>query len=213
MSKRQLTGILGVLIPIFFLIGFYLFIFEYNPDRFNLSDGEFLVGFVLEGMPGYELAKFFNYIFIGFTIICFSISLLKNTSNEGQNRMGKILLLISGLIYFSFGLTDITDNSDATAILFLGRIVLTLLLGALGFILISDEYFQISDNKIFKWLIFSLGILILLNGLLQVIAMSVYPSYMGLVNWVIYFGGIGIIGVSLWVPQRTDRIKPAHNTV
>ena len=209
MNKRHLTGILGGIIPIFFLIGFYLFIFEYNPDRFKLSDGEFVVGLVLKGMPGYELAKFFNYIFIGFTIICFSISLIKNTSNKGLNRIGKILILLSGAIYFSFGLTDIADNSDSTAILFLGRILLTLILGAIGFIFISDEFLQISNNKVFKWLIFSLGILILLNGSLQVLAMDVYPSYMGLVNWLIYFGGLGVIGISLLIPERT--IKPSHN--
>ena len=207
MSKRQLTGFLGGIIPILFLIGFYLFIFEYNPDRFDLSDGEFIIGFVLEGMPGYELAKFFNYIFIGFTIICFSISLLKNTSNKGLNRMGKILILISGLIYFSFGLTDIADNSDATVFLFLGRIVLTLLFGAIGFIMISDEYFEISNIKIFKWLIFLFGILILLNGLLQLLAMEVYPPYMGLVGWLIYFLGLGIIGISLLIRQRTTTYK------
>ncbi|SDR66060.1 hypothetical protein SAMN04488552_0234 [Christiangramia echinicola] len=114
MNKTQTTGLLGILIPILFTIGFYIFIFEYNPHRFDLSSGEFIIGFLLKDMPGYELAKYFNYILIGLLIISFSISLIKITSNKGLNKIGKILILLSGIIYFSFGFTNVGDISDFT---------------------------------------------------------------------------------------------------
>lgn len=206
MSKRQITGILGGIIPILFIIGFYLLTFEYNPGRFKLSDGEFIVGFLLEGMPGYELAKYFNYLFIGFIIISFSLSLLKNTSNRGLNKIGKILILISGVLYLSFGFTDIGETSDLNVFLLLARIIFILLLGAIGFIMISDEFLEISNNKSIKWILFSFGIAILLNGVLSLLAMEAYPPYMGLVGWLIYFAGLGIIGLSLLNP------RPANNS-
>ena len=187
MNKKQTTGILGTVIPILFVIGFYLFIFEYNPNRFNFSDGDFIIGFLLKDMPGYELAKYFNYILIGCLIISFSISLIKTTSNKGFNKTGKILILFSGIIYISFGFTNIGDTSNFTAILFLSRIILRVSFGAIGFIMLSDEFLEISNSKLIKWMIFSAGILILLNGFLQLFAIEIYPSYMGLFSWLIYF--------------------------
>ena len=207
MNKKQTTGILGTIIPVLFTIGFYLFIFEYNPNRFNLTESEFIVGFLLEGMPGYVLAKYFNYILIGLIIISFSISLIKTTSNKGFNKFGKLLLLLSGAIYFSFGFTNIGDDSDFIVFLYLGRILLTLLFGAIGFIMISDEYLEISNNKIIKWTIFSFGLLIILNGIYGFFALENYPTYMGLISWVIYFLGFGLIGVSLLNRQRTTTVN------
>ncbi len=204
MMNRKLTGVFGILSPMLFIIGFGILYSFFNPKIFSATGGFMVVGFNVKGMQGLEWTKYFNYFFVGIVIIIFSIGLIKNTSNKGGNKAGKILILLSGIIYMTFGLIEIENSTDLFFWIYISQIVLTLSLGALGFILLSDNYLEIYNNKIIKNTILCFGILIFLNGVLEVIAQQVYPNFMGLFSWLLYFLGIGLIGLTLL-------IKPAHN--
>ena len=204
MSNKQLTGIFGLSAPILFGIASYVFLTIYNPNLFNINDDSMIVGFIVKDMNGYEFVKYFNHLLIGLIIIGFSFGLIKNTSNDGASKIGKILLLISGLIYMSFAFTDINDDSDFTIFLLFSRLILVLVLGAFSFLLIANELLEISNSKLVKWTIFSFGVFIFINGILQLIAQGTYPLFMKNVSWIIYFLGIGIIGANLLR-------EPAHN--
>ncbi|WBL23721.1 hypothetical protein [Zunongwangia sp. HRR-M8] len=204
LNKRRLTGTFGIMSFLSFLLGFAILYWYFETETLHATNYFFSVGFNIPGMKGLEWAQYFNYFFVGFLIIAFSISLLKNVNNVGLNKIGKILILISGIIYSSFGFMEIEDSSNLIFVIYVAQIILTLGLGAIGFILLSDDYLKIQNNKILKYIILVIGILIIINGILEVLAMQIYPSYMGMFSWLLYFLGIGVIGLSLI-------IKPAHN--
>lgn len=204
MNKRQITGIFGILTTSSFLIGFAVLYWFFNPKVFSATDGLLVVGLNVSGMNGLEWTQYFNYFFVGLLIISFSVSLLKNTNNEGLNKVGKILILLSGIIYTTLGFIEFDENSYITIWICLSQLVLTLALGSIGFILLSDDYMRIYKSKVVKYIIFSIGLLIILNGILQVFAKDIYPPFMGLFSWLIYFMGLGFIGITLI-------LKPAHN--
>lgn len=206
MTNRKLTGIFGLLSPILFIIGFGILYSIFNHKIFSATGGFFVVGFNVKGMPGLEWSKYFNYFLVGITIVIFSIGLIKTTSNRGRNKNGKILILLSGITYMTFGFVEIENTTDLIFWIYIFQIVITLSLGALGFILLSDNYLEIYNNKTIKHTILCFGVLIFLNGVLEILAYKVYPSFMGILSWLLYFLGIGLIGLTLIK-------KPEHNNV
>lgn len=197
MINRKLTGILGFLSPILFIIGFGILYSVFNPKLFSTTGGFLVVGFNVKGMPGLEWSKYFNYFLVGITIIIFSIGLIKTTSNKGRNKIGKILILLSGITYMTLGFVEIENATDLIFWIYIFQIGITLSLGALGFIFLSDNYLEIYNNKIIKYIILCLGVFIFLNGVFEVFAQNVYPKFMGILSWLLYFFGIGLIGLTL----------------
>ena len=205
LNKSILTGTFGILSLLSFLFGFAILYWYFETETLRATDYYFSIGFNIPGMKGLEWAQFFNYFFVGFLIIAFSISLLKNESNYGLNKTGKILILISGFTYSSFGFIEFSEFSDLRFAIYMSQIILTLGLGAFGFIFLSDDYLRIRNLKSVKYIILSIGILIIINGILEVLAQQIYPTFMGMFSWLLYFLGLGVLGVSLI-------IKPAHNS-
>ncbi len=200
MKNNTITGVFGILTFLMFIFGFTILILVINPTIFTATDGFMIVGFNVSGMDGLFWTKYFNYLLVGSLLISFCISLLKNTNNRGVDFTGKILLLLSGLIYITFAFTEFDyegEVDDWSLLFYLFRIILILLLGAIGFLLISDQFQLINNNKIYKRILMIVGIMILINGTLQLIIHDHYPTYGGLLSWFLYFFGMGIIGFSI----------------
>ena len=195
--KNKLIGIIGLSIPFLFVIGFTIFFIFINPSMFNPSGGIFLVGYNLPELTGLYWVKYFNYLGIGLLTIVFSISILFITDNSGTNKIGKILLILSGFCWFSFGIISISD-SNLDAILLILRIIITLCLGSFGFLLLASDFNKITPGKTQKRLLFSVGLLIILSGVFDFIMMSHIPDYIGYLTWLIYFMGYGIIGIAVF---------------
>ncbi len=200
MKNNTITGIFGILTFFMFLFGFTIFLLVINPSIFTATDGFLIVGFNVSMMEGLFWAKYFNYLLVGTLLISFCISLLKNTNNRGIDFTGKILLLLSGLIYISFAFTELDyegEVDDWSLLFYISRVILILLLGSIGFLLISDQFHLINNNKIYKHILMIVGIMIIINGTLELINHGQYPTYAGLFSWFLYFFGMGIIGFSI----------------
>jgi hypothetical protein len=197
-------GIIGLLIPFIFIISFTIFFTLINPTMFDPSNGIFLVGYYLPELEGLFWLRYFNYIGIGLLIIAFCFAILFKTDNSGTNKIGKILLLLSGLTWISFGVLEISD-SDFDPIFLVLRIIITLSFGSFGFLLLGNDFNKISQSKIYKKILLTIGFLISFIGLFDFLMMSKTPNYFGYLNWLIYFIGFGIIGLGIIKGQRTTK--------
>ena len=199
------TGIIGVLTLLCFGLGFGIFFMILNPGIFSLSDGLLIVGYSSQDLYGLNWMRYFTYIFIGILIITFCIRLIILNRDRGVNLAGKILLLVSGITWTTFGIIRISPESEFDIYFTIFRIVLTLTLSSLGFILIAVDYGKIVRNIKINWFLLSIGVLILVNGILDIFVIHDYPNELGGLSWLLYFIGIGLIGLNVLIKASAQQ--------
>ncbi len=102
MSDRVI-GTIGIIITMFFISGF-LSLFIYNPQTLEeVNNIPSIASFNVIGMSGRWLAVYFNYLTIGGLNLGFALGLFNMSKNDLPIVLGKILILITGFIWTSFG--------------------------------------------------------------------------------------------------------------
>ncbi|MTI21244.1 hypothetical protein E1176_09450 [Fulvivirga sp. RKSG066] len=193
------VGILGVSIPLLILFGFTIFFLLSDPILYaNLNNSVMgLVSYNIEGLSENKWLIYFNYLGVGLIICVFCIALMLLIKNS-TSKAGVILLLISGFSWTSLGFSEINAESDSMLI----KGIITLVIGAIGFTLLGGDY-KLAPR--YKWIIFSVGLLIILDRILDIALLFDYPHQLNQLSWILYFVGFGIIGLSL--------LKSAQHTI
>jgi uncharacterized membrane protein YuzA (DUF378 family) len=105
----KLIGGLGTLTTALFIIGF-VGLFIINPQTYDELNNLSISGYNLDGMNAENWIKSF-YIIVGLLNVIVAVGLFKISDNKSIIVGGKILLLISGVIWTTFGLINY-DLSD-----------------------------------------------------------------------------------------------------
>lgn len=206
--KNKIIGAIGILVFILFVVSFSTFLFVINPGFYKQFDGISMAAYNMNIVEGLIWVRLFNYLLVGLLMVLFSVGLFIISKNSGTNKVASIFLVLSGFIWISLGVINYNiDGSDFETVFLLLRITICLTLGALGFILFGNELDKITNSIKIKWIIFSLGVLIVINGFLDFFITSnpssVYPNFMSYFSWVTYFLGYAVIGFSL-LKQKSE---------
>ena len=196
MNQKNL-GTLGIIIFGAFLFGFGVFHFILNPEFYTQFDAISLTTYNVEQVKGVYWVRYFNYVTIGLSIVGFCVGLWELSKNSATNKVAIFMLGLSGLTWLSFGLFGLEDRSDFDIGFVMARMVICLALGAFGFMLLSAEIVKITHSSKVQWPLFSLGVLIGINGAFSIFYPFDYPNALGYLSWVFYFFGFGIIGFGL----------------
>ncbi|HNP33654.1 MAG TPA: hypothetical protein PKN96_10205 [Flavobacterium sp.] len=194
-------GLIGMSIPVLFLTGMVIYYTLFNIKGFFRINQDPILFYTLPQLQGSGWMANFNHVFIGFLMILFIILLIRMTNNSFPNRTGKYLLLISSIGWMINGLLHFyaTDKNELIEILLILHIMI-LGCGAMGYITLSSEFEYINKNTRLKKLILFCGVLIILEGLINLIfdiILGKYPNIISKIIWLIYFSGFGIIGYAV----------------
>ena len=215
MIHKQL-GLIGLLTTTVFIAGF-ITLFIYNPQTFDELNNLSLSSYNLIGMKGQAWTAYVNYLMVGLLSILFAIGLFLATKNNSIIVAGKILLLLTGLIWTCYGLVP-TDMSNASGIhLMMISVFLILFTGPAGLIILGVEFEQISKDKFSKYYTLSTGLVILFIGFLSVFVFNDETWIRTNVSLTIYFIWFGVFGIkflqkkpapnSVFMPAADDRLN------
>jgi hypothetical protein len=196
MNNRTI-GVIGLSIAIFFISGF-ISLFIYNPQTLEEVDNvTSIASFNLTGMNGRWLAAYFNYLTIGVLNLAFALGLIKLTKNDLPIIIGKILILIAGLIWTSFGIISWDPNSDIGIHTVMIRVISLLLITPLGLIFLGVDFEKIIKDKFSKYYTLVTGLTILTIGFLSVFVFNDQTWMRTNISLTIYFLWFGVIGLRL----------------
>lgn len=188
--RLKITGILGFLAFCAFSTGFLIFLFFLSPDFYNRTDGISLTSYNLGDYEGVVWIRVIGYIIPGVLVSLFSLGLLYSLPRSNTNKLASIMFFVSGINWASFGIYGIPESNDFDILFIILRSFICLTTGALGFFFISSDISEITNTPKHKWIMFSFGILIIINGLIDFLLKSEYPSYLSYIIWMVYFLGI-----------------------
>lgn len=152
---------------------------------------------------------YFSHVTLGLFIIVFTIGLIIHYSNSGLILYGKLLLLLSGLLWICLGMVKFISNFESETIyLFVAMLVIMLIFASLGFIFISIENIKLTNNNRINWVLLIIGITIIGGGLLDIFVITKNNK---LGNYISGFGFTPIILYLLGFYQIGYSIKKAHN--
>ena len=189
-------GLIGLLITTVFLTGF-LTLFIYNPQTFEELSNVSLSSYNLIGMNGQAWTAYVNYLTLGLLSSLFAIGLLMTTKNNSIIVAGKILLLLAGLIWTSYGILPTDLLTDGGINLMMIRIISILIIGPAGLIILGSEFEQIIKDKFSKYYTLSTGLLMLFFGFLSVFIFNDDTWVRTNISLTIYFVWFGVFGLRL----------------
>lgn len=195
--KLKITGILGFSAFCTFSIGFFIFLFFISPDFYNRTNGLSLTAFNLGEYPGVTWIKVIGYIISGVLLSSFALGLAYSLPSTNTNKIASVMFFLSGIIWASFGIYGLPNNNDFDIFFLVFRSIICLTTGALGFFFLSSDISKTTNKIKHKWIMFSFGILIIVNGILDFLLKSDYPGYLSYTIWTVYFLGSGYTGVLL----------------
>jgi uncharacterized membrane protein YuzA (DUF378 family) len=201
----KLIGGLGTLTTILFIIGF-AGLFIINPQTFEELNNLSISGYNLNGMNAVNWIKVF-YVIVGLLNVIVAVGLFKMSDNKSVIVGGKILLLISGFIWTTFGLINNDLNSDLKNNLLALRTIAILATGLFGLIIIGAEMEKICKDKFLKYFTLTTAGTMLVLGVLSVFVFWDETWIRTNVSLTIYFFWFGVFGI------RILQKKPAPNNV
>jgi hypothetical protein len=136
MSNNKFIGVVGLVISVAFVAGLGV-LFILNPKTFDELDNLSLFVYNLEGMDGRLWAVFVIYLAVGILNVLFAVGLFIKVENKPPIVFGKILLLLSGMVWLSFGLFSYNTQMETGAHLFLVRVIALILTSALSLIFLG----------------------------------------------------------------------------
>lgn len=203
MNNRTL-GLVGISITVFFVLGF-VFLFIYNPKTLEEVDKvPSIASFNLIGMDGRWLAAYINYLMIGVLNLTFAFGLLKIPKNDAPLIIGKILILIAGLIWTSFGIISWDPYSETEIHTVTVRVIALLTIAPLGLILLAIEFERMINDKFLKYFTLTTGLTILIIGFLSVFVFNDQTWMRTNVSLIIYFLWFGVFGLKLLQKANTQ---------
>ena len=205
MIHKQI-GLIGILTAAVFLAGF-LTLFIYNPQTRQELNNLSLSSYNLIGMKGQAWTAYVNYLTVGLLNTFFAIGLFWTTKNKSIIVAGKILLLLTGLIWTSYGLVPTDLSNDSGMHLMMISVFSMLITGPAGLIILGAEFEQIFKDKFSKYYTLSTGLVILFIGFLSVFVFNDETWIRTNISLTIYFIWFGVFGIKIL--QK----KPAPNSV
>jgi hypothetical protein len=190
----RLTSIIGVLTGVVF-IGGLVILFILNPLTYEELNNLSLASYNLIGMDAKNWAAFVVYGMAGLMNVLFSIGLLMDKSNTSACLIGKIMLVISGLIWMSFGFLDYDPTTNEGNYLLLIRLAVMITLNSVALILLSVDYYRIRKNDFLKIFSLSGGVLMLFLGFLSVFIYSDATWIRTNILLITYFVWITVFGL------------------
>ncbi|NBW34918.1 MAG: hypothetical protein EBR30_07850 [Cytophagia bacterium] len=162
----RLTSFVGILTGVFFIIGFAI-LFVLNPQTYEELNNLSLASYNILGMHA-RLWAAVVYGITGLLNIIFCVGLLKDKSNSSAGLIGKILLIVSGVTWLSFGLMDYNPTTDIADHILLIRLIVIITASFVGLLLLGIEYDRIVRDKFLKWFTLSSAGLISLISILSI---------------------------------------------
>jgi hypothetical protein len=206
MSNKTI-GTIGLSITIFFILSF-VSLFIYNPQTLEEVDKvTSIASFNLTGMNGRWLAAYINYLTIGILNLVFVFGLFRMSKNDLPIVIGKILILISGLIWTSFGVIPWDPYSDNGIHTVMIRVISLLIISPLGLIFLGSEFEKIIKDNFLKYYTLATGLTILLLGILSVFVFNDQTWIRTNISLTLYFIWFGVFGLKMIMK------KPAPNTM
>ena len=198
MNRKQqiITGYFGIAISLTFILSFSIIFIHLIPSFFKKEI--IILMYNSQGIPGRNFIKYIAYFFTGILIIFFNIALIKNTNNSSTNLIGKIFLLLSGLIYSSLGIID--KNEDILTNLNLFQYSAVLPFGILGLFFLCFEFEKISKSKKTKKGLILITLYLITECFVNIIFIINNLTYNFIItklSWLIYFLSFGYIGLCL----------------
>jgi len=190
----KLIGGLGTLTTILFIIGF-VGLFIINPQTFEELNNLSISGYNLDGMNAENWIKSF-YIIVGLLNAIVAVGLFKMTDNKSIIVGGKILLLVSGVIWTTFGLIN-SDPSDFGTHLLAIRTMAILATGLFGLLILGAEIEKILKDKFLKYYTFASAGTILLLSILSIFVYWDETWIRTNISLTIYFVWFGVFGLRL----------------
>ncbi|MBX2897988.1 MAG: hypothetical protein KF763_21275, partial [Cyclobacteriaceae bacterium] len=193
----KIIGTIGICITLLFVIS-YVSLFIYNPQTLEEVDKvTSIAAFNITGMNGRWIIAYLNYLTIGLLNLVFVFGLFKNSKNDLPIIIGKILILISGLIWTSFGVMSWDAFSDIGIHTVMIRVIVLLTVTPLGLIFLATEMEKVVKDKFSKYYTLTTGLLILLLGILSVFVYNDQTWMRTNVSIAIYFLWFGVFGLRL----------------
>lgn len=193
---NKLIGTLGILTTTIFALGF-IGLFIIHPQTFLEINNIGLTFFNLDGMEGETWIKI-SYIIVGLLNIFFAIGLFKISDNKSALVIGKIFLLLTGLIWVTFGLINYRTDTDFESHLMATRAIATLITSMLSLLLLGGELEKVIKDKFLKYYTISSGVLIMLISILSLSVFMLDESWIrSNISWTIYFLWFGVFGIRL----------------
>jgi hypothetical protein len=190
----KLIGGLGTLTTALFIIGF-VGLFIINPQTYDELNNLSISGYNLDGMNAENWIKSF-YIIVGLLNVIVAIGLFKMSDNKSIIVGGKILLLISGVIWTTFGLINYNLSDFGTHLLAMRTIAL-LTTGLFALIILGAEIEKILNDKFLKYYALATAGTILLLSILSVFVYWDETWIRTNISLTIYFVWFGVFGLRL----------------
>jgi uncharacterized membrane protein YuzA (DUF378 family) len=190
----KLIGTLGTLTTILFTIGF-VGLFIINPQTYEELNNLSISGYNLDGMTAENWIKSF-YIIVGLLNVIVAVGLFKMSDNKSIIVGGKILLLISGFIWTTFGLINY-DLSDFGNHLLAMRTIALLTTGLFGLIILGAEIEKILNDKFLKYYTLVTAGTILLLSILSIFVFSDETWIRTNISLTVYFLWFGVFGMKI----------------
>ncbi|MCA2662879.1 MAG: hypothetical protein IM498_09790, partial [Microcystis sp. M064S2] len=137
------------------------------------------------------------YIIVGLLNIVIALGLFRISDTKSIIVGGKILLLVSGVIWTTFGLINYDPNTDFGNHLLAQRTIAILATGLLGLILIGAEMEKIRKDKFLKYFTLAAAGTMLLLSLLSVFVYWDETWIRTNISLTIYFVWFGVFGLRL----------------
>jgi uncharacterized membrane protein YuzA (DUF378 family) len=190
----KLTGTFGTLTTILFVVGF-VGLFIINPQTYEELNNLSISGYNLDGMNAENWIKIF-YIIVGLLNVIVAVGLFKMSDNKSIIVAGKILLLISGVIWTTFGLIN-NDLSDFGTHLLAMRTIVILTTGLFGLLILGAEIEKILNDKFLKYYTLATAGTILLLSILSIFVYWDETWIRTNISLTIYFVWFGVFGIKI----------------
>ena len=172
MSLRKVLSVVGILIPIIFVLSFG-YLFGTNLVYLEVIDEVPIFCYNIKELVGSIWIRIFNYFLIGLLIIIFSLGLMKLNSKSFSNNLALLFLSCTGFIWCSFSFFSVSINDEDQLGYAFNAIYVFLLLAFLSFLTLSSDVIIFIKNKSIKIVLLVISMLIFLETILA----SVIPDY------------------------------------
>lgn len=192
---RKITSIIGLLIPIIFVLNFaLLFIFHPVSPKFLFELSFF--GFNIEGVSHQAWFKYTNYLLIGLLIVIYSLGLIILNRSSLTNNLGAIFILVSGFLWSSLSLFPLYPDLKN----YMNRVIiimyLILFLCFFGLLLISNDIYKVIRSKSIKFFLICTSIFILLECIACIFIPN-FPYLTPNLSILVYVFSFAVVGFNL----------------
>ena len=194
-------GILGLITSGAFLTGVASLLI-YNPQLTNkLLENRILMTLNVVGMSGQLWAAYVIYLTAGLSVIVFGVGLLRVSSNTPMILVGKVLLIASGIIWLSFGLSplDPQPNQEVTPeikSLAVGALLFADVICPIALLIVGAEIHKISRDKVLEFYTIATGLSIwifqIAGGMFGTQQGTTVTMNIAITSYFLWFGFFGL---------------------